>query len=154
MKGFSLVELLVVMVIALIILLAGVEAFRDQISRTKVGEAATKLTADLTYWRKRSMMEAIPYGLYIVSGTVIEVFRDRNRNCRYDIGDDFVALIEMPEGVSITPLPPDNLRTILWTRRGLPLNKLCGFYANTLTLRAGSHEKRVIISRGGRIRVE
>ncbi len=152
-RGFSLVELLVVLVIITMVLWVGFGAFREQIRKQRLSEAAMKLTADLNYWRKKSIMEAYPYGLYIQSSSRIDVFKDTDRDCTYD-STEMVSYIELPEGTSLTIPSSSSLRTIVWTRRGIPLNGSCGFYANTLTLTAGSHQKKVIISRGGRIRIE
>ncbi len=153
MRGFSIVELLIVLVIMIMILWVGFGAFQEQIRKQRLGEAVMKTVADLNYWRKKSMIEQFSYGLYIQNAGRIDVFKDADGDCTYDNGE-MVSYIELPEGVFITVPSNSNLRTIVWTRRGIPLNGSCGFYANTLTFTAGSHEKEIIISRGGRIRIE
>ncbi len=147
-------ELLVVLVIIIMALWVGFGAFREQIRKQRLNEAVMKLTADLNYWRKKSIIEKFPYGIHITSSEILRVFRDQNRNCTFEIASEEVSYIELPEGVQISIPSTTSLRTIVWSRRGIPLNGSCGFYANTLTLRAGSHEKKIIISRSGRIRIE
>jgi len=78
-------------------------------------------------------------------------FIDSNRNCDIDPGE-VLANITLPSGITVST--SNTTRTIIWTRKGVPLNNACGFYSGTINFTTLGFTKKVIISSYGRIRIE
>ncbi len=151
-KGFSLIELLVIIVILSILAWIAVGPLRSQIMKARLNEAVNKFVADLNEMKRRSITQNASFGIELLAtNTTYVTFEDKNKNCTNDSGE-MIASIDLPGAVSFSA--PSAVRTIVWTRKGVPLNSSCGFYSATITFRAMTFEKDVVIGRLGRIRIE
>lgn len=149
-KGFSLIEVLVVIIIIAILMGIAFGPLRNQILKSKVNQAVNSLVADLNEMKRRSITENASYGV-VMGVTSYITFIDTNGDCNLDSGED-ITRVNLPSGVSMSTSNTTSL--VVWTRKGVPLNSTCGFYSGTIILNAGNYQKRVSISRYGRITVD
>lgn len=148
-KGFSIIEALVVIAVLSILMWIAVGPLRSQILKSRLHEAVNMFVADINDMKRRAITEDLFYGIHIANSNYYLTFVDSNKNCSRDSGEDITS-ISLPSGVSVLPTNA----TIVWTRKGVPLNSNCSFYAGTITFRALGFTKRVVINRYGRIRIE
>jgi type IV fimbrial biogenesis protein FimT len=151
-KGYSLIEILVIIAILAILAWIAVGPLRTQIMKARLHEAVNKFVADLNEMKRRSITQEDSFGIEIQNNNTSYVtFRDVDRDCTRDSGET-IATVNLPGGVSIST--PNATRTIIWTRKGVPLNGSCGFFSGTITFTALTFSKDVIIGRLGRIRID
>jgi prepilin-type N-terminal cleavage/methylation domain-containing protein len=149
-NGFSLIELLIVIVILSILMGLYFGPVRSQLMKSKLSESVNKLIADLNSAKRRAITEAIPYGVRVVENPPSYIiFADKNKDCKENSGE-LVREVKLPRGITISA----NEETIVWTRKGIPLNGTCGFYSGRIRLKAMDFSKEIVIGRMGRIRIE
>lgn len=149
-RGFSLIEVLVVIIILAILMGIAFGPLRNHILKSKVNQAVNTFIADLNEMKRRSITENTTYGIAMGVTSYI-TFVDRNGNC-VNNSDEFLTRVDLPSGVRISAT--NTTSVIVWTRKGVPLNTTCGFYSGTIIFNAGNYEKRVSISRYGRITID
>ena len=150
-KGFSLIEVLVVIVILAILMWIAVGPIRNQILRSKLHEAVNTFVADLNEMKRKSLTENASYGIDIVGSNSYHTFVDNDGDCTKDAGE-IIGNVTLPSGITFST--SNTTSTIVWTRKGVPLNSSCGFYSGNVTFTTLGFTKTVIISRYGRIRIE
>lgn len=150
-RGFSLIEVLVVIVILSILMWIAFGPLRNQILRSKLHEAVNTFVADLNEMKRKSLTENVSYGIEITGSNYYQTFVDNDGDCTKDTSE-VLGNISLPSGITFST--SNTTRTILWTRKGIPLNSSCGFYSGNITFTTLGFTKTVIISRYGRIRVD
>ena len=110
-RGFSLIELMVVVVIASILMVVAVPSFVDQIARRRLDGAANELSADLQYARTEAVSKNKQVQLTSAAGGA-------SYTINYVVGPVTPALktLTLPTGVTVSA----SLSVIYDPLRGMP----------------------------------
>jgi len=103
-KGFTLIELMVVIVIMGIMAAMAVPNLRSGIPRMRLDNARRGLISDLRSLRQRTMTEYRWFGIDLptADGTSYSIFIDKNRDGKYVASDDsMLATIDIEKSVVI-----------------------------------------------------
>jgi type IV fimbrial biogenesis protein FimT len=134
--GFTLMELMVIIGVALTVIAIGVPTFLDVMPGLRLTDAARQVAADLQQIRMRAIAQNTSYKMAFSEGAY--VLQRCSGTCTNDSGS-----IALPEGISVTASPAPQFQP-----RGT---------ANapaTITLSNGSSSKWVCVKLAGRINVQ
>jgi Tfp pilus assembly protein FimT len=134
--GFTLMELMVIVGVALTVVAIGVPTFLDTMPGLRLTDAARQVAADLQQIRMRAIAQNTSYKMTFSEGAY--VLQRCSGTCTNDSGS-----IALPEGISVTAsLAPQ------FQPRGTATA------AATITLSNGSSSKWVCVKVAGRINVQ
>jgi Tfp pilus assembly protein FimT len=134
--GFTLMELMVIIGVALTVIAIGVPTFLDVMPGLRLTDAARQVAADLQQIRMRAIAQNTPYQMTFSEGAY--VLQRCSGTCTNDSGT-----IALPEGISVTAGAAPRFQP-----RGTAVA------AATITLSNGSSSKWVCVKLAGRINVQ
>ncbi|WP_448584506.1 pilus assembly FimT family protein [Thermocrinis sp.] len=154
-RGFSVFELLVVIVIVAILGSVAFMGLRNIVLRERLFSAATQVANDLKEVQFRSISSNATWGIrFCANQNQYKIFaiqgggcRDASPACVRDITTQ--RLVELPAGVRV-----QNDFYLVFDRRGYPLNYSCGLGMGNVTLENDYGSRIVIVDRFGRVRYE
>jgi prepilin-type N-terminal cleavage/methylation domain-containing protein len=128
-RGFSLIELMVVVAIMIILLAIGIPQLSKYIKKYNVEKEITTLYGDLMNQRFKSMNSGVPHGIVIDNSTKYTLFKfyDSNYNLIFDNLSDAENAVERKLKFNLTaPVWPDNNSVIMFDKGGIYRNKEWG----------------------------
>ncbi|MBL0712332.1 MAG: GspH/FimT family pseudopilin [Desulfosarcina sp.] len=148
-KGFTLIEMIVVLAIAAILAMIAVPNYMTYKERSKLRGATSNLVANFELARSRAIKENGNVAVvFNADGRGYMVFEDFNSNWTQDADELLLRSAELPSGVSVnmpTTFASDRMH---FNSRGIPDGSF-----GTATLRNSINEEQsVVINIAGRIR--
>ena len=101
-RGFSLIELMTVLVIFAIMAAITLPAARSSLVTRRLDNAAKSIESKFKLVRARSIAENVPYVvLFDMSTDRWGYYRDANSSGTYDAGDTWFGVIDLPETIDL-----------------------------------------------------
>lgn len=151
-RGFTLVEAMVVVAIALIMVGFGYSGFSSQLKREQATAAATQLMGHLKEAKMLAMEKHVSHGVE-VSSNAYTVYRDVNNSCTLDDNETTLHQVNVAQdfgGVTI-----GGTYRFRFDTRGMPRNATGGFAAVAITVtKASKRQCTLRMSNVGRIAVD
>ncbi len=95
-SGFTLVELMVVIAIMAVSLIIAIPTYHFSIKPTvSLNGAARQLYSDVQLTRLRAVSDNTRCGLFFFAGPGYTIFRDNNKNSKYDAGDEVLKTVDL-----------------------------------------------------------
>lgn len=150
-RGFTLVEAMVVVVIALILVGLGYSGFSSQLKREQATAAATQLMGHIKEAKMLTMEKHVSHGVD-VTGNVYTIFRDNDNSCSLGVNEPIVHQVNVAQdfgGVTVSGSTRFRFDT-----RGMPRSATGGFAAVGVNLTmAGKRQCTLTMTNVGRVAV-
>ncbi|MEM1879157.1 MAG: prepilin-type N-terminal cleavage/methylation domain-containing protein [Desulfurococcaceae archaeon] len=148
MRGISLVELLVVMVLITILAGVAVSIYSRQVQQARLREATNIVVGALEEAKSLSSTRAVMFGIRAnANANRLEICQvSSNTNCQ---PNNQCRIINLPAGITISET------VIAFDRMGYPRNASCGLGMQSIVLTAQGIDmsRTICINRYGRIRI-
>ena len=147
-RGFSVFELLVVIVIIAILGSVAFIGLRNMVLRERLYSATTQVVNDLKEVQFRSMSSNATWGIrFFANQSQYRIFSIQS-GCR-DVSPINIIDKSLPPGVKV-----NNSYYVVFDRRGYPLNYSCGLGMGNVTVQNDYGSRVITVDRFGRIRYE
>ncbi|MCG6916229.1 MAG: GspH/FimT family pseudopilin [Deltaproteobacteria bacterium] len=137
-RGFTLIELITIMVIVFILLAVGIPAYMSWVPDMKLRSAIRDIKSDIEMAKSRAIRENTSCALVFDTSTNPDsymVFMDNvSTNLVRDAGEPILKTVDIPKNVSMTGASFDGVAAVGFNGRGLPYTYDSGPPAQVLDL--------------------